>query len=74
MSAELVQVGDTITTDTGVSTHDYLITRVTKTLALSKRKSDGYEYKFKRVISGNMSHPYYMWSRTRYKVKSKVTT
>ena len=68
MSNELVEKGDTVQATTFMGTSNYLITRVTKTLAMSKRKSDGYEYKFKRVISVDMKHPYEQWNTTKYSV------
>ncbi|TNC80845.1 MAG: hypothetical protein C9356_12025 [Oleiphilus sp.] len=64
----LLKVGDILVTKTFMGTHKYPITRVTKTLAKSKRKSDGYEYTFKREISDNMSHPCEQWSTTEYNV------
>jgi hypothetical protein len=63
-----VCVGDTIITSTCFGESRFLITRVTKTLAMSKRESDGYEYKFKRRISYDMAHPRERWSTTNYKV------
>ena len=67
--SELVQVGDVIVTEHPlVGVRRYEITRVTKTLAKSKR-ADGYEHTFKRVIGSDMAHPYCNWNRTRYKVE-----
>ena len=54
---ELINIGDTLLVDTRLSKNAYKITRVTKTLAMSKRESDGYEHVFKRVISCDMAHP-----------------
>jgi hypothetical protein len=68
MSNELVEVGDIIQTTTCMGTNDFPVTRVTKTLAMSKRKSDGYEHTFKRFISGRMCHPYQQWNTTEYNV------
>jgi len=66
---ELVQVGDTIVTKTCLGgVYSYLVTRVTKTLAISKRESDGHEYKFKRLVGWDMSHPYEQWNTTKYEV------
>lgn len=64
----LLQVGDKLHLTTYMGANWYKITRVTKTLAMSKRK-DGYEYKFKRAISCNMAHPYQQWSTTKYTVE-----
>ena len=66
--SELVEKGDTIQTKTFLGTSNFKITRVTKTLAISARKGDGYEYKFKRDISANMSHPHERWGLVQYKV------
>ena len=65
---ELINVGDTLLIKTRLNDQSYKITRVTKTLAMSKRESDGYEYKFKRVISGDMGHPYERWNTSVYRV------
>ncbi len=69
----LLNVGDTVITKTFLGTSRYPITRVTKTLAFSKRESDGFEYTFKRKISWNMSHPLDVWSRTDYSVERNPT-
>ena len=67
--SELVNIGDTIVVIGPLGNkNSYPVTRVTKTLAMSKRKSDGYEYRFKRVISWDMSHPYEEWNRIKYTV------
>lgn len=66
--SDLVEVGDTIVEKTILNEHKHLITRVTKTLAFSKRKSDGHEYKFKRLISNAMAHPYYAFDSRTHKV------
>jgi hypothetical protein len=44
----LLEVGDTVIVENALVTSKYKITRVTKTLALSKRPSDGYEHRFYR--------------------------
>ena len=67
--SDLVEVGDVIVTKNslgGISR--FPITRVTKTLAKSKRK-DGYEHTFKRFISNNMAHPPERWDLTKYEVE-----
>lgn len=66
---ELANKGDTIQTITFMGVTDFKITRVTKTLAMSRR-DDGYEYKFKREISHSMEHPQQRWNSTIYKVIS----
>lgn len=65
---DLVQVGDTIVVDTGLGVHHYPVTRVTKTLALSLRESDGYEHRFQRVISSDMNYPKVKWNQQRFRV------
>ena len=35
---------------------------------MSKRESDGYEHKFKRRVSWDMTHPKQDWNTTEYKV------
>jgi len=66
---DLLCVGDTLkTTNSLGGVYEYPITRVTKTLALSKRASDGYEYRFKRVKSFSMAHPYHEYNTTRYEI------
>lgn len=66
--SELVDVGDIITTSNWAGSTAFLITRVTKTLAMSRRASDGYEHRFKRVISRDMSHPHHQYNTTKYEV------
>lgn len=65
---EQLEVGDLIVTQTFLGQSKYPITRVTKTLAKSKREDDGYEQTFKRTVSSNLSHPYQgsNWSSTSY--------
>ena len=71
MSADnLLQVGDKLHLETFMGANWYKITRVTKTLAISKRKSDGHEYKFKRHISCNMAQPYRQWNTVKYTVEN----
>jgi hypothetical protein len=65
----LIEVGDIIITETCLSKYRYPITRVTKTLAMSIRKKDRYEYKFKRFISNNMGHPSQRYDNTKYTVE-----
>ena len=45
---DLLEVGDTVVVENVYGKHEYKITRATKTLALSKRESDGYEHRFHR--------------------------
>ena len=53
----LANVGDVIKIITFIGNDWFPVTRVTKTLAISKFP-DGYEFKFKRLIGNNMSHPH----------------
>ncbi len=68
MCRDVLNVGDTLITTTCFGSNRFEITRVTKTLAISKRK-DGYETKFKRFISSNMSHPTERWNTVKYSVE-----
>lgn len=54
---ELINVGDVIIVKTCLGDNEFEVTRVTKTLAISKLPS-GVENKFKRVFDYNISHPY----------------
>ena len=45
---DLLEVGDIVVVENYLVKSEYKITRVTKTLALSKRPSDGYEHRFYR--------------------------
>ena len=67
---DLLQVGDVVITDNMMGVIEYPITRVTKTLAKSRR-NDGYEYTFKREISCSMAHPYQQWNTTKYSVRKE---
>jgi len=64
-----VEVGDVLITKTYLGETRYPITRITKTLAKSKRERDGFEYTFKREISYNMSHPYSPYCAVEYTVE-----
>jgi hypothetical protein len=66
--SKLINVGDTLVTETFMGDTYYKITRVTKSLAMSIRDSDGYEYKFKRLIGHDMAHPYSQYNTTKYTV------
>lgn len=44
----LLEIGDIVIVENYLARSEYKITRVTKTLALSKRPSDGYEHRFYR--------------------------
>lgn len=63
---ELLQVGDIVIKETIIGISTFQITRVTKTLAKSKRESDGFEHTFKRIVSSNMQHPYMQWTSSKY--------
>ena len=67
--SDLLEVGDTVITKTCFGENRFKITRVTKTLAKSKRGSDGYEHTFKRRISSSMAHPEQSYSLVRYSVE-----
>ena len=54
---EMINVGDIIIVKTCLGDNEFKVTRVTKTLAISKSPS-GVENKFKRVFDCNISHPY----------------
>ena len=69
MESKMVEIGDIIITKTCWGVNRFPVTRVTKTLAMSKRESDGYEHKFKRHISSDMAHPYVKWNTTIYSVE-----
>lgn len=69
---ELVEVGDILLIKTPFGAHKRLITRVTKTSALSLRESDGYEYLFQREVGWNMSKPKGTWNTTEYTVFRKL--
>ncbi len=45
---DLLEIGDKVVVENGLTKSVYVITRVTKTQALSKRESDGYEHRFYR--------------------------
>ena len=45
---DLLEVGDTVVVENVYGKHEYKITRVTKTLALSKLNSEGSERRFYR--------------------------
>ena len=46
--SDLLEVGDIVVVENTLGKYEYKITRVTKTQALSKRPSDGYEHRFYR--------------------------
>jgi len=65
----VVEIGDIIrSTDSWGGTHQFKISRVTKTLSMSIREEDGFEYRFKRRIQRDMSHPHTTWNTTHYTV------
>lgn len=45
---DLLEIGDIVVVENPFGKTEYKITRVTKTQALSKRESDGYEHRFYR--------------------------
>lgn len=64
---DMLEVGDIVVTSSMMGVRNYPITRVTKTLAKSRRDAN-YEHTFKRAISSNMQHPGERWNTTRYSV------
>lgn len=46
--SDLLEIGDVVIVENWFARSEYKITRVTKTLALSKRASDDYEHRFYR--------------------------
>lgn len=64
--SKLIEVGDSVVVDNGLTRHIYKITRVTKTLALSKRADDGYEHRFNRDPTKGIPYPRERWSMTKY--------
>lgn len=69
---EYLNVGDILVIKTWMNHVNYEITRVTKTLAMSARKGDGYEHKFKRKIQSDMAHPSMQWNTANYSVIKKL--
>jgi len=63
----LIEVGDIIVIKNWPGTQRFTVTRVTKTLSLSKR-DDGYEHRFKRKIQWDMGHPHSTWNTNEYTV------
>lgn len=47
---DLLEIGDIVVVENALVRSEYRITRVTKTQALSKRPSDGYEHRFYRDV------------------------
>lgn len=66
--SKLIEVGDSVVVDNGLTRHIYKITRVTKTLALSKRDDDGYEHRFNRDPSKGIAYPRERYSMTSYTI------
>ena len=71
MKNRMLEVGDVVITETMVGKREYPITRVTKTLAKSRRDAS-YEHTFKREIGFNMGHPSEKWTTTKYEVRRKT--
>lgn len=69
--SDQLNVGDVLITEHMLGESRFPITRATKTLAVSRR-SDGYEHKFKRAISSNMSYPHERYDLTQYRVDFKT--
>jgi hypothetical protein len=64
----LVEVGDILVIETALGKSKFPITRVTKTLSLSKRESDGHEHRFIRKIKWDMAYPRMEWNTNEYTV------
>lgn len=55
---DLIKVGDLIIIDSGFGQKQYVVSRVSKTLAFHKLSDRDYEIRFKRVVdTRNMAHP-----------------
>lgn len=67
-----VEVGDVITIETCFGISKFPITRVTKKISYSLRKSDGYEHTFQRSIGGDMAKPKQKWNMSKYTVYRKI--
>ncbi len=68
----LLEVGDKVIIENCFGCNWFRITRVTKTLAISKRRNDGFEHRFKRRISSDMSHPYIAYNQNEYTVEREI--
>ena len=65
----LLEVDDIVVVENSFGRYEYKITRVTKTLALSKRESDGYEYRFYRDVENNgVAYPKSRSHQNRYSI------
>ncbi len=65
----LLEVGDKLIIENCFGCNWFRITRVTKTLAISKRRSDGFEFRFKREIELSMAHPRRAFDTSKYTVE-----
>jgi hypothetical protein len=70
---DMLEVGDIIISDNILGKRNYVITRVTKTSALSKRPNDGFENKWQRVCQWDMTKPNQDWNTTSYSVYREVS-
>lgn len=71
VSEGMVEPGDVIVVKTFLGENNYPITRVTKTLAISRKKNiigDWIDHRFKRVVSLNMCHPADSFNVNQYTV------
>ncbi len=68
----LLEVGDKLTIENCYGCNWFRITRVTKTLAMCKRPTDGFEFRFKREIGLCMAHPRRLFDTSKYTVEREV--
>lgn len=70
----LLEVGDIVIVENYLSRSEYRITRVTKTLALSKRASDGYEHRFYRDAKNKgVAYPKRRFDQNTYSIIKNST-
>lgn len=67
--ADLLEIGDIVVVSNAFTRYECEITRVTKTLALSKREEDGYEHRFYRDIKNKgVEYPKSRFSQNTYRI------
>lgn len=65
---DLLEVGDIVVVESPFGKSEYKITRVTKTQALSKRPSDGYEHRFYRDIEKGVAYNASRFDQNTYSI------
>lgn len=65
---DLLEIGDIVIVENALVTSKYKITRVTKTLALSKRESDGYEHRFYRDTKKGVAYQKHRFDQNTYSI------